>query len=292
MNGDNRVNDDATARRRQLGRTLRQARTDAGLTQEAVAERLGCRQAKINKIETTLVAISLAELDLLIGIYGVRAEKATELRQLAALDLQAGPVRTKYLTANSAFTDLSDLEPDATEICCWHSERLPGPLQSQPYLLEQHAHLITRTSDVVQLLRQWTARARVFTVATPPRYRAVISESSLHRMPARRPSLLADQVTHLVGLIDAHEKLDLRILPFGADVPYVETDFQILRFDKPGLSDFAYIEYPSGSRKFKTPAELAKFQDHWDQLNAAALTSAESRDFLSGLVKKDQIPPG
>lgn len=292
MNGDNRVNDDATARRRRLGRTLRQARTDAGLTQEAVAEQLGCRQAKINKVETTLVAISLAELDRLTEIYGVPTEKAAELHQLATLDLLAGPARTKYSTANSAFADLSDLEPDATEICCWHSERLPGPLQSEPYMLRQHAHLITRASELTQYLRQWTARARVFTVATPPRYRAVISESSLHRMPARSAAaLLVDQVTHLLGLIDAHKKLDLRILPFGADVPYVDTDFEILRFDRPTLSDFAYVEFPAGSRKFKTPAELTKFQDHWDLLNDAALTIEDSRDFLSGLVKKDQIPP-
>lgn len=284
MNGDNRVNDDATARRCQLGRLLRRARTDAGLTQTAVAERLGCRQAKINKIETTLVSICPPDIARLIEIYGVDEQLATELQHLAALDQEKGPARTRY-PANSAFTDLSELEPDAKEVHCWHSERLPGPLQSEPYMLKVHKDLITGRGAVTQYLRQWTARGRVFTVPNPPRYHGILSESSLRRIPGRyTTALLSEQIEYLIRLIDTHEHVDLRILPFDADVSYVDTDFEILRFADRNQPDFAYIEYPSGSKKFKGQKEIREFQAHWDMLEAAALSRAETRDFLFGYI--------
>jgi transcriptional regulator with XRE-family HTH domain len=281
VNGDNRVNDDPTARRRLLGRLLRSARDNAGLTQTTVAKQLDCGQAKINKIEKTLVAICLDDLDKLIELYGVPGTEAAELRRMVELDQQKGPTRTKY-AANSAFTDLTESELDAVEILSWHSERFPGPLQSEPYLLEQHAHLIANGADVLKYMLLRADRVRVFTVDNPPAYRAILSEASFRRFPERHATtLLVDQATYLLELIDSCEQVDLRILPFGADVPYVETDFEILRFADDDRPDFAYIEFPSGSKKFTKAADLKEFQDHWTLLSAAALTRGQTRDFLA-----------
>jgi transcriptional regulator with XRE-family HTH domain len=277
-----RVNDDAIARRRRLGRLLRQARKDATLTQSAVAARLGCGQAKINKIERTLVAVSPGELDTLTDLYGLSAEQARELRELAELDQRDGPPRTKYSTAWSAYAELSDHEPEAHEILCWHSERIPTPLQSEPYRLRLHQ---ARTSgDAVRVLSQLRARTQIFTMPEPPRYRVVLSESSLHRMPGGRSTgLVRDQAEHLLGLTEQFKQIELRILTFDADIPFVDSDFEILRFENAGTEDFTYIECPGGSRKFKTNEELKKFQEHWDLLNAAALDREHSRIFLRGL---------
>src|SRR2546423_5099692 len=92
-----------TARRRHLGRALRKAREGAQLTQSAVAKELGCGQGKVNKIETTLVAISMAELDKMIEIYRIPDERAAELRELASQDQAHGPRRTNLSPAWSAF---------------------------------------------------------------------------------------------------------------------------------------------------------------------------------------------
>jgi transcriptional regulator with XRE-family HTH domain len=278
------VNDDATARRRHLGRLLRSARANAGLTQTAVAEQLGCGQAKINKIETTLVAICPEDLDKLIESYGVPDGDAAELRLLAKLDQQKGPPRTKY-GPNSAFNDLTERELDAAEILCVHSERFPGPLQAESFMLAQHAHLIANGNDVLDYMLLRANRVRVFTVENPPWYRAIISESALRRIPARHAkTVLADQVRYLVELIDSFEKVDLRILPFDADVPYLDPDFEILRFSGKGQPDFAYIEYSSGSKKLTKAEDLKKFQEHWDLLHLGALSRSETRDFLVGYI--------
>jgi transcriptional regulator with XRE-family HTH domain len=289
VNGDNRVNDQAEARRRQLGRTLRQARMTAGLTQVAVAGLLNCTQGKINKMETKLVSVGSQDLERLIDVYGLSTEKAAEVRDMAALDQREGPFRTKDSAATAAFAELSDLEPDAAEILCWHSERIPGPLQSEQYMLAQHQP-IQDNEHVVRLLRQRKARARIFDAEHGPKYRAVLSESALYRMRGgRSKGIQDDQVAHLQRLVDTRTRLELQILRFDADIPFVNTDFQFLRFTKDHLKDFTYIEFPGGSRKFATADELIEFRAHWDQLSAAALTRDESREFLSGLAKMD--PP-
>jgi transcriptional regulator with XRE-family HTH domain len=289
VNGDYRVNDDAAARRTQLGRRLRRARevVRPKLTQEAVAERLGCGQAKINKIETTLVRIEPSELEKLIELYEVAPDEAAELRRLTELDQQGGPARTKHTDTMAAFGMLSEVEPEAREIRCWHSERIPGPLQSEMYVLQQYGLSLADSSAITRVLREWTARTKVFTVPNPPSYRPILSESSFLRMPGgRNPRMVVDQADHLLRLMETYDQLDLRILTFDADIRFVDSDFQHLIFaeDSPQC-EFVYIEYPGGSRKCKTAYELEKCREHWADLSAAALDAAASREFLKDLIR-------
>jgi transcriptional regulator with XRE-family HTH domain len=282
VNGDYRVIEDATARRQLLGRRLRRLRTDIGLTQAEVATRLGCGQSKINKMERTLCGISPEALSTLIELYEVAPDKEAELRKLVAQDRKNGPPRTSM----SAFTVLSDLELEAAEIRCWHSERIPGPLKSQLYALKQWGPGLTR-NKVTEVLRRQMNRVRVLTMPNPPRYRAVLSESSLHRMPGgRTPEMVIDQAAHLLRLMTDHEQLELRILPFTADIPFVDSDFQLLMFNNSEFSDFAYIECPGGSRTCEKKHELDKFDAHWTALNAAALDVTDTRIFLTRLLEE------
>jgi transcriptional regulator with XRE-family HTH domain len=282
VNGDYRVIEDATARRQLLGRTLRRLRSDVGLTQAEVAQRLGCGQAKINKMERTLSGISPEELNTLIELYRVAPDKEAELRRLVAQDRKNGPQRTSM----SAFTVLTDLELEAAEIRCWHSERIPGPLKSERYALKQWGMALTK-NKVTEVLRRQATRMRVLTMPDPPRYRAILSESSLYRMPGgRTPDMVTDQASHLLRLMTEYEQLELRILPFTADIPFVDNDFQLLMFDKTELSDFAYIECPGGSRKCERKRELDKFHAHWAALNSAALDITETKLFLTGLLEE------
>lgn len=284
------MSEDPKDRRKQLGRLLRRAREAVvpKLTQAAVAEHLGCQQAKVNKIEMTLVAIGPRELEKLIELYDVPADLAEEMRTLAEHDQRNGPARTKFSTRLAAYDELSELETEASEIRCWHSERLPVPLQSELYRLKQHESLMEKGAvDATRVLRERAARIRVFTVAGRPRFRVILSESSLHRMPGGRTTqLVVDQSEYLLKLMDEHEQLELRILPFTADIPYVDSDFQHLMFAGSASREFVYIEFPGGTRRSKNAHERAECRAHWDALSAAALDVDGTRDFLKGLIRK------
>jgi transcriptional regulator with XRE-family HTH domain len=280
----NRVTGDASAARRHLGRTLRKARTTAGLTQEAVARQLGCLQGKVNKIETTDVTIDLDDLKTMLVLYEVPEDKAEELTTLARRIGDLQPRRAEPVPMTPAFIELSDLESGAAEIRCWHSERIPRPLQSQHYLLYQFQTAISSDDDVTELLRHWKARTRIFDLAEPPRYRAILSESSLRRMPHGRRELIVDQAEHLCDLMCRYVHVSVQVLTFDADLPSVDTDFQALYFADEE-TDFVYVEYSSGAKKITKAKDRSAFERQWQALHAAALNRADTLTFLEDLAR-------
>ena len=138
---------EATARRR-LSRELRTARTAAGLTQAAVAEQLGCRQGKVNKIEDGSVGVDAGDLERLLELYGIDRDeqRAGRLRALGEEDRQRQ--RTKLPPVPRAYRQFCDLQLEATEILGWHSEGLPGSLQSDHYVLTQFTEYARTDRDV------------------------------------------------------------------------------------------------------------------------------------------------
>ena len=56
-----------TSRRKQLGNELRHARTAAKMTQQQVADVLGCTQGKVNKIESGAVGVKLGDVEAVLA---------------------------------------------------------------------------------------------------------------------------------------------------------------------------------------------------------------------------------
>ena len=269
-----------TVGRRELGRELRKLRKSAGLTQSDAAQALNCGQGKINKIEMTLVRIDIAELDKLLELYAADDDKAESLRDLAAR-LPVGRRGASVLPRSSSYEELTDREPDARAIYNWHCERIPVSLRSEQYTL-RHLGDQQRTprSVVVEMLRRRKARAEVLFGDRSLDYQVILSESSLRRMPGGfSPELTVDQMEHMARLVEDSARLTLRVLPFDAPLPYVDSDFVLLRFVQAD-TDFAYIEYPGGARKISSSGELLGFAEHWEQLKSAALGPEESLNFI------------
>jgi hypothetical protein len=218
----------------------------------------------------------------MLTIYQVPAEKADALRALAD-EGRRSRRRLTPLPMSPEFAHLSDLELNATELLSLHSERIPGPLQSELYMLRQFQAYAATTQDVVELMERRQARTQVFTTECPPRYRVILSESSLLRMPGgREPDLEVDQVEHLLNLINDYDRLELQLLPFTAKSTFVGSDFVVAQFggDHP---DFAYLEYFGGAFLVKSRKGLAALVKHWNELHEAALNRDDSIKFLHQL---------
>jgi transcriptional regulator with XRE-family HTH domain len=265
----------------QLGRELRKARVGAGLTQHDVARALGCGQGKIQKIEdSTTESVATDDLAVMLDLYQVTVEDRARLTALAAERRRRRPDAGPKQPAD--FERLIEAEADAVEILAWHHERIPGPLQSEHYMLKQFA--LEGEENVVPLLRRRLSRAMVFTVEDPPRYRVVLSESSLHRMPGgRAPAVVVDQAEHLLRLSDTYDRLTLQILTFEADIAFVETDFTVLHFAGK-QDDFAYQENLINTSASTAQKVVAKCRDNWHKLHRAALDPDDSKKFLEQLI--------
>lgn len=274
--------DETTKRRVKLGLELQRAREAAGMTQARAAAALGCQQAKINKIEAAKSAISPDDLAILLKVYDPPVDVRNEIRLLAA---PGGPRRPAGMKLNVNYLQMLELEPQAREILSLHSERLPSLLQSELYLLRQYVRA-GNTTHPTTLLRNQLQRTRILDLPDPPRYRALLSESSLHRMPGgRKADVVVDQAQHLLALCERHEHLSVQIVTYEANLPFFDSDVTILKFAG-ARRDVAYVEYAPDGRIFKGVAPVAEREKYWHEVEQAALTRDESRKYLNDLVTR------
>lgn len=270
-----------TSRRKQLGNELRHARAAAGMTQQQVADVLGCTQGKVNKIESGSVGVKLGDVRAMLEAFGVNGEESETLLELArAAAGQRGHWSGYRAVVPHWFRTFTDLEPAAAEIMTWHGERIPGPLQSEHYMLKQFTE--AGATDVTSLVRNRLDRKAVFDQQQPPYYRFILSEAALRRAPGGgAPAVMLDQVEHLLEL-DKRARVYVHILPFDARLAAVPNDFTIMRFaDR--TRDFVYIEHSAGGHYLDEPKDFQLFVDSWDRLRGAALERQDSREFLVSL---------
>src|SRR5699024_3393366 len=214
------------------------------------------------------------------GVDGEQAETMLNLARAAAG--QRGQWSGYRSVVPHGFRTFTDLEPAAAEIMTWHGERIPGPLQSEHYMLKQFTEF--GASGVTSLVRNRLDRKSVFDQEQPPYYRFIISESALHRAPGgAAPAVMLDQMEHMVGLAEK-ERVYLHILPLHAPVAAVPNDFTIMRFPE-RTRDFVYIEHAAGGLYLDDLKDFQIFVDAWDRLRGSALERRDSREFLMKLAE-------
>ncbi|ASR38451.1 transcriptional regulator [Prauserella marina] len=272
-----------TSRRKQLGNELRHARISAGLTQTQVAEILGCTQGKVNKIESGAVGVKLGDVRAMLDTFSIGGEEADTLLNLArAAAGQRGAWSGYRSVVPHWFRTFTDLEPAAAEIMTWHGERIPGPLQSEHYMLKQFTEF--GATDITSLVRNRLDRKAVFDQQQPPYYRFIISESALRRAPGgAAPAVMLDQLEHMLEL-ERRPRVYIHVLPFNAKLASVPNDFTIMRFPD-RTRDFVYIEHTAGGVYLDDIKDFQLFVDSWDRLRGAALERQETRQFFKELAE-------
>ncbi len=269
--------DGATACRSKLLEELRTARNAAGMTQAQVATELGCEQARVNKLETGKTKLQRRDLDIMLRLYDVPPDQARTLRTLHQAAQAARPV-------NATFMQMLELESHATEILVLRSERIPQLLQAETYLLKQY-ECAGALTDPASLLLERENRAQIFEGADPPWYRAILSESSLHRMPGgRAPALVIDQASHLLSLIETYERLSVQVLTFAAPIAYLDPDVTILKFK--GRKDVAYAEFATEGRIYRAAKVVTEREAYWRHVQEHALSREDTRKYLEDLIEE------
>lgn len=276
------MTDEAVRRRQALGRALKAARKAAGMTQHASASALDCKQPKINKIENTRVAITEKDLTRLLAVYGVPDAERSRIRRLAAA---LTPGASASSVSNNAYLHMLELESEADEILSLHGEGIPSLLQSQHYTLTQYQYAGNPTDPTILIASQQERMAIFAAGSLLRRYRIVLSESSLRRMPGgHNPGLVIDQAQHLLRMADEFAQLSIQVATFAARIPYFPSDLTILRFAG-RHKDFVYLESGSGhGQKFAGVNTVVEQEDCWRMVHEAALSVDDTRKYLNNLV--------
>lgn len=282
-----------TVRRRRLGSALRTFRKNAGFnTSDSAAQAIGWDASKINRIENAKAHLPIKDVKPLLKAYGVTDETVvTAMEELARDANKVGWWSNYGDLPETNYKDYIGLEEDAEDTRTYRPEVLPGLLQIPQYAREIiTATAITRTADEVSVLVEMRKKRQAILTDTsrpggPLKLWAVIHESTLHYRSATHPSLMREQLRHLLDMADL-PNITLQVMPILATPhPGMAGPFHIVRFPHPWPTVISLETLRGGSFAEGTD-DVKVYEAAFERIVAAALPVDDSREKIKTTMEK------
>lgn len=280
--GETRRNPVPSVRARRAGELLREAREQANLKQDEVAERLGWTQSGLSHYETARRLISVKDAEQLLDLYDVPTGEREIILQLVRDGARRGWWMNYSDVIGGPFIELEDT---ASGIEIWDDRVIPGLFQTQQYaraIMSARGHIDNASID--RKLRARANRQELVTREGAPQIRVVLDEAALER-PVGGEEVFRGQLQRL-AFDAALPNVDLRILPKGCGThPGLDGSFIVLRFDPP-FRDVAYIEGMHGATYLESPPSVAECSLAFGGLVRLALNPESSRQLITAAAER------
>jgi len=262
-----------------VGAEVRRLRLSAGLTGEQVAEELGWSQAKLSRIESGRLGVTLRDLDGLLAFLGASEATQAELMALVAGDdLGAWMVRAGGPKRRQR--QVRDIEQRLSRYREHHPLLVPGQLQSRGYTMAMAA--ASGLPDVEAIADARAERQALLERPGAPKYEALIDVRSLMRHPGG-DEVLVEQVEFLLERM-AVPAITLRAVPESSKARTMALSaFLIYEFVDPDSSPLVLLETQFVDVYLADAVDVAAYERLWDGLSADALSVKETRSWLVSL---------
>ncbi|WP_234390645.1 helix-turn-helix domain-containing protein [Nocardia suismassiliense] len=285
----------STLPRRQLGRYLRDWRTQAGLTIAEASRLMEWGASTLQRLEKGQAdRIRTIDIQELCRIYGIPDELADGLKGLA----QQAAVKSWWHAYGDLIPENFDvyvgLEASAQQLSSYQSELILGLLQTADYARALHRLGYPDDSEAelerrVQLRLQ--RQALITRKASPATVAVVLHESVLRRVVGGA-KVMAAQLRHLADL-STNDNVAVRILPFAAGIPLGDSTgpFTVLEFGtdskgQPVEPPVVYVEGFTGDLYLERPVDVQRYHRAHECLQRAALDIQTSRHLLRQIAKE------
>jgi len=271
-----------TIRRRELGALLRKLRTDRGLTAEEVTASLLFSPTKLSRIETGQSGASARDIRDLCDLFDVTDPAEREnLMTLAREGKQRGWWQ-HYALPYATYVGLED-EADSIDI--YLSAVVPALLQTEEYaraMLQTEIPPFSPQEVGLRVQARLTRQALLAQEERGLQYHAVLDEAALRRKVGG-PSVMAAQLRRLAEAA-RQPNVTVQVIPFDIGAhPAMESDFCILTFEQPIVSDVVYIEGLVGNIYLEKPADIERYRRIFSHLQAIALNRSDSISLITKL---------
>jgi hypothetical protein len=266
-----------TIARWRLGKELKQLREVSERSFTDAAERLGCSESKIRKIEAAEVGVVRAELDSLLDLYKIDDEELRSfLHDLQRIGRQRGwwaPLGT----IPKQYTFFVALESDAQRIRTFEPMVIPGLLQTEEYSSALDAMSTFESpqeqdrATQIRMARQdafWRDRR------DPSRLWVIIDEAALRRPAGKKPGIMRGQLMRLLELSD---RCIFQVMPFEAGIyPGTIGSFTIFDFPEKVHSPVVYTDSQAGITYMERMADVDRASRAFGHMAAMALSPSQS----------------
>jgi len=259
-----------------LGRTLRQLRYDADMTQKQACVQCRFSESKLSALELGQRVPSMFDVAGMCRVYGASRDLEEQLIRMADQADKPGwwePYATSML---ADFSVLLELEQVCSRMLVYQSELVPGLLQTRTY-----ARTVYTSSpafddgQIEQAVELRSARQAHFWGRTPmPEVSMIVHESALIR-PVCGPRGDAEQQDRIS---EAAQYADIRVLPtsVGAHASMLGS-YLILDSTLDDISDVVYTETISGGRYEEDASILADYRRFWEHTRKTTIPFEEYR---------------
>ena len=257
-----------------FGAELRRLRTQAGVSQEDLAQQIAYSASLVGMIETA------------------RRAPARDFAERcdAALDTGGALARLWPLVSQEAlprwFRPFAEIEREATSLRTWEPLDIPGLLQTEEYARALITAWQPGDSDetVEQQVSARMERQHLLDRDDPPLIWAIIGEPAL-RNPVGGPTVLHDQLVRLLDVEAAHPRLILQVVPLTAGA-HPGSAGPLLLLTRQSEPDVAYLEVQGRGLMVDRAEEVARYGLLYDVLRAVALPPDASRAMIADFAKE------
>jgi transcriptional regulator with XRE-family HTH domain len=269
--------------RRRLRAELRQARTDAGLTQEAVAEQMDWSLSKLIRIETGAVGISTNDLTALLRFYNVKDPKRVRTLVAQAREARKQGWWSRYRAVlPPTYFQFIEFETAASIIRSYNSLAMPGLLQTPEYAIAiTQRNRFNPDPKTVKSLVDVRLKRQQLLLGQPssPLLSFVLDEAAIQRLAGDK-ELRQAQINRLIQMT-AVPGVTIEVLPFSVGIHRgLMEDFNILEF---GTDDNDVLYFESARLQSfirDDPDEIALYRELFEEMRALSLGPEGTRDYL------------
>ncbi|MFY1693651.1 helix-turn-helix domain-containing protein [Plantactinospora sp. WMMB782] len=250
---------------------LRRLRTAAGLSQEALGERI--------RYSASLVA----------GVEQCRRPPREEftLRCDDALGADGLLLRIRSAILRESlmpwFREWVTIEQEATALCSFEPLVVPGLLQTERYARALHEGASQLVGDEMeQQVAARLARQEILRRDSPPQLVAVLDYTALER-PVGGPDVMREQLRHLLE-VAARPRIHLHVVPKGVGAyPGLNGAFVIAT--PPEGGDVAYLDNQLQGTIVERTADVHSMRQTWESVRAEAMPHGATLTLISEAAK-------
>ncbi|WP_432038470.1 helix-turn-helix domain-containing protein [Streptomyces cucumeris] len=279
-----------TLRRRRLGEALRMYRRNAGMSLERASEAMGWDDSKLSRIENAKARMPPQYIGKLLKLYDVTdPEVVSALIDLARDAGKQGWWRAYGDVVPLAYKDYLTLESDSESTHIYAPGLIPGLLQTGAYAREIIPAIdMSRTpEEAIALTEVRKMRQAILTRPDKPmKLWAVIHEAALHQRFVSYPSLMREQLRHLLDMAEL-PTITIQIMPLSATPhPGMMGLFHVVRFPQPWPT-VAYLENIRGGDFVEGIDDVKLFETAFERIVAAALSVDDSWETIKYLLERN-----
>ncbi|GHC90803.1 transcriptional regulator [Nocardiopsis terrae] len=262
--------------RHEIGRSLRELRTGAGLTGAQLAELVGWSQPKVSRLETGRQTPTSADVQAWAGACG--RERAAEeiVDRLRVLESMYVEWRLQERSGmQGPQNEVLGRDSEARERRVYECTVIPGILQTEPYIravLDRYASFRGVSIGVDEAVRKRLQRQETL-YSRRKRFRFLLTEGVLHTRYTDRDAMV-EQLDRLTS-VSALSNVSLGIIPFDQRVVFDPGHGFWIHDDR-----LVTVETLSAELRLTHPSEVEQYVRAFDLCARAARYGQEARSLI------------